>query len=428
MSSKKNSTNLAFLFFQNLFRFIAYIKILFVRNQCMSSSAALSYTSLLALVPLLSLSFAILSSFSSLKNIQQYVLTYLFSHLLLDSSHVFIDNLNIFITNTQHLDTLGTVLLIASIMFVFTTIEKTFNIIWSVEYPRSFLQRILAFWALITLGPIIAGVGINIFLSAISEFSTHPLLKGSFTQGLTLFLPFFTLFIIFTLIYLIIPNHKVRFMHAIFGAFIAAFTLEISRHLFLSYITYLPSYQFIYKTLSTLPLFIVWMYIFWSLVLFGAQITASLPDFGNLPPIRFLFLLSTEHIFLNALKIIEVIHKNQKTGISSQDILNEIKISGEEFEKILNKLHKARIIGKSQEGLIFLIQEEGQEITLYEIYQSQGFGVHEIQELDKNRPWTSSWTSQAIILLNKLQNAEQTTLNISLESFLASSAPSNKPS
>ena len=110
MTFKKNTYDkiykTTFIFFQNLFRFFAYIKIQFVRNQCISSSAALSYTSLLALVPLLSLSFAILSSFSSLKNVQQYVLTYLFSHLLLDSNNLFIDNLNTFINNTQHLDDL----------------------------------------------------------------------------------------------------------------------------------------------------------------------------------------------------------------------------------------------------------------------------------------------------------------------------------
>ncbi len=432
MTFKKNTYDkiykTTFIFFQNLFRFFAYIKIQFVRNQCISSSAALSYTSLLALVPLLSLSFAILSSFSSLKNVQQYVLTYLFSHLLLDSNNLFIDNLNTFINNTQHLDTIGTIVLISSIMFVFTTIEKTFNIIWAIETPRSFLQRILAFWALITLGPIIAGVGINLFLLVVSELSTHPFLKGNFAHGLSLFLPFFTLFIIFTLIYLIIPNHRVRLSHAIFGAFVSAFALEISRHLFLSYITLMPSYQFVYKTLSTLPLFIVWMYIFWSLVLLGAQITASLPDWGNLPPLRFLFLLSTEHVFLNSLKILEIIHKNQKTGISTQTILNDIKISGQEFEKILNNLHKARLIEKSQEGLIFLIQEDGDEITLYKVYQSLGFGVHEIQELDQNRPWTSSWTSTAIALLNKLQSAEQASLNITLERFLAKPKSPSTPS
>lgn len=411
------------VFFQNLFRFFVYIKIQFIRNNCISSSAALSYTSLLALVPLLSLSFAILSSFTSLKNIQHYVLNYLFSHLLLDSNNLFIDNLNTFISNTQHLDLIGTGLLLFSIMFVFSTIEKTFNIIWAVEYPRSLLQRILSFWALITLGPLLAGIGINLCLLVISACSHHDLLRSSIGGGLNLFLPFLTLLIVFTLIYLLIPNYKVRFSHALVGALISAFALEISRHLFLSYITLLPSYQFIYKTLSTLPLFIVWMYIFWALVLFGAQITASFPNWGNLPPIKFLFLLSTEHLFLNALKILEVIHKNQKTGISYAALFNEIKISGEEFEKILHKLHQGRLIEKSKNDLLFLIQEN-EDITLYDIYQALGFGIHEIQEIDKIRSWTSSWTTTAIMLLNKLKISERSSLNITLENFF--NPPSSK--
>ncbi len=416
MSSQKNVSHKMIVFFQNLFRFSSYIQIKFTRNQCISSAAALSYTSLLALVPLLSLSFSILSSFSSLENVQHYVLTYLFSHLLLDSSNLFIDNLNTFISNTQHLDLLGTGLLLFSIMFVFATIEKTFNIIWAVEFPRSFLQRILSFWALITLGPLIAGIGINLALFIISICSHYHLLKDSMVVMLTHLLPFMTLFIIFILIYLIVPNHKVRVSHAALGAFISAFALEVSRHLFLIYITLLPSYQFIYKTLSTLPLFIVWMYIFWALVLFGAQITASLPNWGNIPRLNLLFSLSTKSLFLNTLKILETIHINQKTGISTSDLFNKIQISNEEFEKILQKLRQGGLIEKSQSGLFFLIQEDG-ETTLYQIYIALGFGVQEIHELEKNRAWNSSWAKDAINLLNKVKASEESSLDINLEHF-----------
>lgn len=404
-------------FFQNFYRFFSYVIIQFFRNQCVSSAAALSYTSLLALVPLLSLSFAILSSFSSLQNIQQYILNYLFSHLLLDSSNIFVENLTHFISNTQHLDVLGTLLLLFSITFVFTTIEKTFNIIWSVNYPRPFFQRVLSFWALITLGPLLAGLGINIFLSLAVEVSHQAhIFHLHLENGIKFLLPMFILVIVFTLIYLIVPNHKVKFTHALLGAILSSIALEICRHLFLTYITYLPSYQFIYKTLSTLPLFIVWMYVFWGLVLFGAQIVSSLPDWGNLPPRELLFLISTEHVFLNSLKIIEVIHKHQKVGISSKDILKEIKMGGQEFEKILHKFYEAHLIEESQDDLIFLIGNS-ENTTLYQVYQALGFGVQEVHELDKNRPWVSYWTSSAINLLKKVKKSEMSSLNITLKDF-----------
>lgn len=413
MATKKNSFLFPFYnFFENLCRFFMYVNFQFSRNRCLPSAAALSYTSLLALVPLLSIAFAMLSSFHVLKNIQNSMLNYIFNHFFLESQGIIQQYLEEFISNIQHLDVVGLAVLVSSMLLVFTTIEKTFNIIWSVDTPRPFIQRVLSFWALITLGPLIAGIGINILFSFIIEFSHYDyILKDPLIQFSSFVLPFFILSIVFTILYFIIPNYSVMLSHAVIGGFFTAFLLEICRHLFIAYITHMSSYQFVYKTLSVLPLFIVWMYAFWALVLYGAQIVATLPDWSNIPSRKFLDTPSTSRAFWDGIRVLEALYKtSENTGLLRYEIIERIKIGGVRIEKLLHKFHKGKIIEQSREGYWFLVGNQ-QKIKLYEIYETLGYGIKNLEELkDDHLPWKK----EGLALLKKLQEKEASCLTMTL--------------
>ena len=399
-------------FFNNLYLFFVYVNFQFSRNRCISSAAALSYNSLLALVPLLSISFSIVSSFHVLNDLQNRLLNYIFKHFFLESHGIIQQYLEEFISNIQHLDVVGLSVLIGSMLLVFTTIEKTFNIIWFVEKPRPFIQRVFSFWTLITLGPLMAGVGINLFLSFILECSHYDyILKDPISQFFSLLLPFLTLSIILTILYLIIPNYFVKLSHAAIGGAFTAFILELCRHLFIAYMTYLPSYQLIYKTLSILPLFIVWMYIFWSLVLYGAQVVSTLPDWRNIPDRKELNSPSTSGIFLSALRVLEVLYKTSaSSGLLPQEIIGHIKIGGVRIEKLLHKLHARQIIERSYDNHWFLVGNP-KTIKLHEVYEALGFGIKDLPSLKIN---SLSWEKESIALLKRLQEEETSCLNLSL--------------
>lgn len=399
-------------FFENLYRFFMYVNFQFLRNHCISSAAALSFNSLLALVPLLSIAFAILSSFHVLKDVKTHILNYIFNHFFLESRSIIQEYLEEFISNIQHLDVVGLSVLIFSMLLVFTTIEKTFNAIWYIEKPRPFIQRVLAFWALITLGPLMAGIGVNILLSIVIEFSQYDyLLRDPIIQIFSFILPFFILSIIFTILYLIIPNHPIRLCHAVLGGTCTALTLELCRHAFVAYITYLPSYQIIYRTLSILPLFIIWMYIFWGLLLYGAQIVSTLPDWRNIPDRKSRNIPSTTGIFWSGLRVLRALYgTSSTTGLTSQEIIKRIKIGSVRIERLLHKFHSGKIIEMSLDSHWFLIGNP-ETIPLHDVYAVLGFGIKDLNQLETNH---SPWEKNVLTILKKLQAAESSCLNATL--------------
>ncbi len=424
MNNQEESLKAVYIFARNISLFSHYVRIQFTKNSCISKAAALTYTSLLAFVPFLSLSFSIMSSFVALKDVQHKILTYIFKHLMMDPSHIFIENINNFINNTQHVDLLGITVLIFSMILVFNTIEKTFNIIWGIKTGRSVIQRFLSFWTLITFGPILVALGINVlstFALGFSDFTCT--LNGFFLKTFVFIAPIISLTLIFTFLYMIVPNHRVPLIHALIGAFIAALFIEICRHLFIAYISYIPSYRFVYKTLATLPIFIVWMYIFWAVALLGAQITASLPNWGNILSLDSFLLTSTQTFFLNGIRILEIINHSNHKGIGFPEIIKNLKIGEKKLEELLALLQEARLIEQSQAGLFFLMDDPS-KITLFKVYNGLKLGVQNIPQVDCKRIWKSHWDKIVINKISDVDTSTQVILNCSLDDIFNPPSPS----
>src|SRR5262249_19665084 len=165
------------------------------------------------------------------------------------------------------------------------TVEDQLNLIWRVSAPRPWVQRLLAYWTLITLGPLL--VGISLSLSTYFEIAARQAgfgqeamawLASSWFHGLARAVPALLEFVALSLLYCLIPNCAVRWRDGAFGAVIATMAIEILKVGFSIYIGASSFYSTVYGALAIIPIFLLWMYISWMAVLLGAVVAAALPN------------------------------------------------------------------------------------------------------------------------------------------------------
>jgi membrane protein len=251
----------------------------FAKDSCARSAAALSYSSLLAIVPLFTIALTVLSAFPAFSDARLVLQDLVFSNFLPDAGVEISDQLTSFVENASQTTGVGVLALTVTALLLLTTITSAFNAIWRVTDQRSLFLKLLVYWALLTLGPLLIGASLTLssYGYAMVQWSGIDGYTRSFFD-ITLVLPAVFSIVAFTLLYIVVPNRPVYFRHALFGAVVAAFLFEILKKGFALYLTHFPSYQALYGALAAVPIFLVWMYLSWAVILFGAEIAASLPE------------------------------------------------------------------------------------------------------------------------------------------------------
>lgn len=254
----------------------------FVEDQCMRIAAALSYTTLLALVPLGAIAFAILSAFPVFDDVQAIIKSAVFRNFMPDFVEDVQTYFEQFITQTQDLTAIGIVALAVTAILLLATIEAAFNGIFHVKAKRPFLPRMLMFWAVLTLGPLLLGGSLSLgtYLLIVSEWMGVDKVPG--LGGIAArFVPGVMAIFAFAVFYAIVPYRPVKLRDALIGGLVAGVLFSIGRKLFALYIAAFPAYQTIYGAVSMVPIFLIWMYVSWAIVLIGAEIAACLPHWGR---------------------------------------------------------------------------------------------------------------------------------------------------
>jgi membrane protein len=254
----------------------------FAGDRCSRVAGALSYTTLFALVPLSAVVVAVVSVFPVFRPVMDTVQEFVYGNFVPATGEVVRKYLQQFALNAGKLTAWGLLLLVAAALMVMATIERTFNDIWHVPQTRKRLHRFLAYWALLTLGPILIGVSLTVtsYLMSLPLFSGNAALSGfrAFAFGL---LPPFSEWLAFVLLYTIVPNHPVRLRHALAGGLFAMVLFEVAKRGFGYFVVTIPSYRLLYGALAALPLFLIWIYLSWVVILLGAVLTAALPEWVN---------------------------------------------------------------------------------------------------------------------------------------------------
>ncbi|WP_236060703.1 YihY family inner membrane protein [Paraburkholderia domus] len=243
-------------------------------------AGSLTFTTMLALVPLATVAFALFTAFPIFSSFQMSLQIFLADHLMPAqlNSQIF-DYLNQFASKAKSLTTIGMIFLFVTAVMTMMTVESAFNVIWRVRKARPIAQRILVYWAIITLGPILIGVSLSIssyLFTRSMAFTAVQHIPSVIDWALTgAALPLTAL--AFTMLYVFLPNCRVEWRDAVIGGVAAAIAFELAKRGFGYYVRRIPTYTTVYGAFAAVPLFLLWMYLCWFIALAGAMIASALP-------------------------------------------------------------------------------------------------------------------------------------------------------
>lgn len=239
------------------------------------AAASLSFSWLLAMVPLITVSLALVTSFPIFDEMRVALQKLIVQHFLPDGVGSQLSRyLEQFVRKAASLSLVGFVFLALTATVMMLTLDKTLNLIWQVSRPRAFLKRLLIYWAAIIVGPLAAGAG-TAGLSWLASGHVRLFSVGGMAwwDWMNLLLTWLT----YGLCYRYLPNTTVLMRHAMVGALFAAVLTESAQQLFGSLLGAMPTYQQVYGPLAAVPLLLIWTYLSWWLFLLGALMTASMP-------------------------------------------------------------------------------------------------------------------------------------------------------
>lgn len=252
----------------------------FKATRCPQVAGSLAFTTLLALVPLVTVAIALFSNFPGFAELGTSLKIFLLENLLPERAGKIITTYALqFSQKAAGLTLLGTALLVVTALMLLSTIERVFNHIWGVRQPRPLLFRIAVYWFALTLGPLVLGASVfasGYLVSASMELVDHVPWLGEMAARL---LPPLMLGLLFSYLYFAVPNHPVRALHALAGGLAAAIAFFLMQRAFGLFIARFPTYTLVYGAFAALPIFLVWLYLSWVIVLLGALLSATLPAF-----------------------------------------------------------------------------------------------------------------------------------------------------
>ncbi|MDG6881845.1 YihY family inner membrane protein [Phocoenobacter uteri] len=263
---------------QQFLLFINIFKIRFSENKLSMAAGHLTYNTMLAIVPLIMVMFSIFAAFPIFNEVTGELKTFIYQNFAPSVGDIVQTHLDNFVNNSKKMSAVGTIGLIAIALLLISNIDNTLNTMWHKTKKRPWLISFAIYWMILTLGPLLIGVSISVstYILSMNFMGTGELTNAG--HPFLSLVPFFITWLLFTLVYTIVPNTTVLFRHAIIGALLAAIFFTLGKQIFVWYITSFPSYQAIYGALAVLPIMIVWIHLSWLVVLIGAQIAAVFKD------------------------------------------------------------------------------------------------------------------------------------------------------
>ena len=309
----------------------------FFATRCAHVAGSLTYTTLLALVPLITLSLVLFSNFPAFSELGVALSTFLQNNVLPEAASQIGEYAVQFSERATNLTLIGTIMLIVTVLLLLSTIDEAFNEIWGVRHPRPIVTRIAVYWVALTLGPIaLAG---SIFATG-QIVATSIALIGEDTHTRTLatnLVPLGLLGTLLTFLYFAVPNHPVRLLHAMAGGFSAAFAFLMMQRLFGLFITLSPTYTLVYGAFAAVPIFLIWLYASWVLVLLGAIFAATFPEFFERKTVIKPFPGDRAWAVTNMLTVLAR-GLNQGRSVSFDALLEAAGLSSDQAETLLGEL------------------------------------------------------------------------------------------
>jgi membrane protein len=357
--------------------FVRHAVVRFVADGCLTAAGALSYTTLVSLVPLTAIALAVLSAFPIFADTREQLIEALSANLVPDSgvSGEVRYWIQYFAATAVKTTTLGIGALAVAVILLLATIEDQFHIVWRVRSRRPWPQRVLVYWAILTLGPILLAISFSLpgyvdLLAQRTGIDPSAFLEGEpWSETLVRVVPFLLELFVFSLFYAFIPSYAVRWRDAFVGAVVAAALLEALKAGFALYVSSLSTYRAVYGAVAVIPLFLLWMYVAWAVVLFGAVVAAGLPrwriDEKGVAAASAILRLGV------AIAVLSDLEAQSRRGgsLGTMAAADRLGAAAVAIEEVLMLLQQARMVAATIDGGWVLARSLA-NITLGELYKS----------------------------------------------------------
>ncbi len=264
--------------FRALLEFCLALARRFRDDRGIQTAGSLTFTTLLALVPLVTVALAMSTAFPVFDQAMEALGRYVSGQLLPEGGAKVTQQFSAFAAKAGGLTAVGLAFLAITALMLILTVDEVLNRIFRVQRRRALAQRLLMYWAVLSLGPLLIGASLSM-TSFLVGSSLGLLNLGWVTRSVLGLIPFFFTCAALALLYLVVPYRRIEVRHALAGAILAGVLFELAKRGFALYIAKFPTYSLIYGAFATLPIFLLWLYLSWIVVLFGATLTAMLPGY-----------------------------------------------------------------------------------------------------------------------------------------------------
>ena len=352
-----------------VYQFCRFTVSQFFQQNGLQIASSLAYATLLSLVPLITVMFGFLGGLPVFKELSSDIQAFIFSNFVPSFGDTVQEYLIEFSGKASKLTFTGTCILLVIALMLMATIDNAFNKIWRVKAKRNPVARFLVYWAILTLGPLLMGTG----LASTSYLLSLPALDTVYATfdikfKILQIMPFITTSVAFTIIYLLIPNCYVPKKYAVLSGIISASLFEFAKYGFGIYIKAIPTYEEIYGAIAIIPIFLLWIYLSWVIILLGAHICYCLSNF------HFNYQSNTtarkNWDFIDVYKMIALLWQSQKNGngLNVIEIQNRgMKLSQDRIADILYVLARNKWVSRSASGR-HLLSRDLADTTVKDLY------------------------------------------------------------
>lgn len=292
------------------------------------TAASLTFTTLLALVPFVTVALAIFSAFPIFGEMQEVLQHWLTQSLFPETiSRPVLGYLTQFAAKASRLGAVGFSFLIVTALALILTIDRTLNTIWRVPRLRPLGQRVLIYWAAITLGPLVLAGGL-VLTSSVASAASHSL-KGTLPGGVQVLFAIIEFLLLaggMSALYHYVPNTPVRWRHALAGGAFVGLGVALAKKGLALYLASVPTYSMIYGAFATLPILLLWIYVAWLIVLLGAVVAAYLPRIRNTLASREEKVQAPFALAVQVLQQLQAAHGNPRHGLTLAQLAHALHV------------------------------------------------------------------------------------------------------
>ncbi len=389
---------------------LRYLAFRFREDRCSEHAAALTYMSLFALVPLLTLLFTMAAAMPASQGLEVRIQELLFTHLMPETSTEIQTYLSDFASQARRLTGPGIVFLLVTAVLMLRNIENAFNTIWRAPRNRSPVSSFLLYWAMLSLAPLTIGIALALgtYLSSFSNFFLELDVLGTGKLMLAL-VPFLLSAAGFTLLYAAIPNCRVPFKHTLIGGLAAAAAFNAARSMFTDLMVG-SNYALIYGAFAAVPLFLLWIYLSWTIVLTGGILVHSLSAYESSEQ-------AARPTVLKALDVLYLFWQRQQEGLPLRevDMINDTHdvlrgLDSVTWGLLRDLFLKKKLIAQNDRGQYFLARD----LSAITFWQLKEWVNNELPLDHADIAAHLPWQERAYSLLSDQRREQRDGLDISL--------------